>query len=68
MSKPVSDTHCEFRSDFWNKVEVYSTVIDSDEFMDHRLVGPLGEQRGYWIVSSVKDQEQRRNLRQTEVK
>ena len=40
----------------------------SNEFVYHRLVGPLRKQRGYGVVSSVENQKQGRNLCQTEVK
>ena len=66
--KPASDTYCEFRLNAWNEIEVYSAVVYSNELVHHCLVGPLGEQWGYGVVSSVENQEQRRNLCQTEVK
>jgi hypothetical protein len=37
--------------------QINTVVFDFEQFVDHRLVSPLVEQRGHWIFFAVDDQK-----------
>lgn len=39
--------------------QLYCVVLDAHQLMHHGLVGPLGEQRGDWVVLAVQQQDHR---------
>ena len=41
MHEAVAYTHREFRLDVRHETEINSTVVYSNEFVNHRLVSPL---------------------------
>ena len=38
-------------------------VVDSEELMDHRLVGPLVQERSHGVISAIEEEENRGNVR-----
>jgi hypothetical protein len=58
----VEDYFAEFGTDVWDVGEGDAAVVDGEEFVDHGLVGPLGEERGDGIVATVEDQENWRGI------
>ena len=60
-------THLELWPDVWYMAEIDSAVLDTKEFMDHGLIGPLSQQWSYRVVSSVDNKKYGRGIGLPEV-
>jgi hypothetical protein len=59
--------YSELFADIRNSTEIDTTVVDAKELVNHGLVGPLREERGHRVVSSVEDKEERWDLGKAKV-
>jgi hypothetical protein len=55
--------HLEFVPHLGHILQANSTVRDPEELVDHRLIGPLRQQRRDGVVPPIEDEQQRRRCR-----
>src|ERR1700738_243424 len=61
------DYFAEFGTDVGHRGEGDAAVVDGEKIVDHGLVGPLTQERGDWIVATVKNKKYRRGIRLSEI-
>lgn len=57
----------ELWPDVWHAAEIYAAVVDGQAFMHHGLISPRRQQGRYGVVSSVQYEQQRGDLRESEI-